>query len=256
MNTNAEKGAYPRSWSTETEYDPNHHIMQLKNKDYLPAAERLRWFVNDQRALIRAGLATCSYIVKATLVDIDTERGYAHFSCYVRDVLGNETTMYGSETAKDFPDYAEKASTKAMARALLTLGYGTAFAPDMDEGERVADSPIERRASTSRPAVSPPAPATGRAQKATADFSSARVPADQQCELFDKLKATFGFDGYEAMDAWLDARVRGAETPRGAIGALPLRKGEADLNMAEQSLILGILAAQSKTNGTTAAVRH
>lgn len=49
--------------------------------------------------------------------------------------------MYGSESAKDFADYAEKASTKSVGRALLALGYGTAFAPEMDEGDRVVDTP-------------------------------------------------------------------------------------------------------------------
>ena len=57
--------------------------------------------------------------------------------------------MYGSEAAKDFADYAEKASTKSLGRALLALGYGTAFAPEMDEGERVVDSPVRRPAQAS-----------------------------------------------------------------------------------------------------------
>jgi hypothetical protein len=54
-------------------------------------------------------------------------------------------TRYGSESAKDFADYAEKASTKSLGRALLALGYGTAFASEMDEGARVVDSPVVRR---------------------------------------------------------------------------------------------------------------
>jgi hypothetical protein len=33
---------------------------------------------------------------------------------------------------------------------LLALGYGTAFAPEMDEGERVVDSPVERRTGGAR----------------------------------------------------------------------------------------------------------
>jgi hypothetical protein len=75
---------------------------------------------------------------------MDREAGWAHFRTYVRDVLGNEATMYGSESARDFGDFSEKASTKSLGRALLALGYGTAFAPEMDEGERVVDSPVDR----------------------------------------------------------------------------------------------------------------
>ena len=39
----------------------------------------------------------------------------------------------------------EKAETKAVGRALAMLGYGTQFAPELDEGERIVDSPVERK---------------------------------------------------------------------------------------------------------------
>ena len=67
--------------------------------------------------------------------------------------------MYGSESAKDFPDYAEKAATKSLGRALLALGYGAGSAPELDEGERVVDSPVARpnvtRQSGTRPTEAP-----------------------------------------------------------------------------------------------------
>src|SRR5690349_6813992 len=139
------KAEFPLNWRIGQDFDPNDHLMQLKGRDYLNVQSRLLWFIRDQRALIVAGLATMPYIVRSELVEQDREAGWAHFKTYVRDVLGNETTMYGSESAKDFGDYAEKASTKSLGRALLALGYGTGFAPEMDEGERVVDSPVERR---------------------------------------------------------------------------------------------------------------
>jgi hypothetical protein len=43
-----------------------------------------------------------------------------------------------------------KASTKSLGRALLALGYGTAFASEMDEGARVVDSPVVRREAMQR----------------------------------------------------------------------------------------------------------
>ena len=82
--------------------------------------------------------------------------------------------MYGSETAKDFPDYAEKASTKSLGRALLALGYGTAFAPEMDEGERVVDTPVERRPTDARQRT--PQPHTA-AQMNNAPASTSDTPA-------------------------------------------------------------------------------
>jgi hypothetical protein len=140
-----QQNAYPSNWRIGQDFDPNQHLMQLKGRSYLNVQNRLLWFIRDQRALIVAGLAQVPYVVNSELVEMDREAGWAHFKTYVRDVLGNEVTMYGSEAAKDFPDFAEKASTKSLGRALLALGYGTAFAPEMDEGERVVDSPVERR---------------------------------------------------------------------------------------------------------------
>ena len=135
----------PASWRIASDYDPNEHMMFLKGKAYLDVANRLLWFVRDQRDFIVRGCATCNYIVRTELVEQDREAGFAQFKTYVRDVLGNEATMYGSETAKDFGDYAEKASTKSLGRALAMLGYGTAAAPEMDEGDRIVDSPVERK---------------------------------------------------------------------------------------------------------------
>ena len=55
------------------------------------------------------------------------------------------STGHGSESAKDFGDYLEKAETKAVGRALAMLGFGTQFAADeLDEGERIVDSPVDR----------------------------------------------------------------------------------------------------------------
>src|SRR5690242_7134245 len=141
---------YPDNWRISPDYDPNQHLMNLKGRDYLNVQNRLLWFIRDQRDFIVRGLATTSYCIRTELIEQDREAGYAHFKTYVRDVLGNEATMYGSESAKDFADYAEKASTKSLGRALLALGYGTAFAPEMDEGERVVDSPVDRRRTASR----------------------------------------------------------------------------------------------------------
>src|SRR5262249_18348122 len=84
--------------------------------------------------------------------------------------------MYGSEAVKDFADYAEKASTKSLGRALLALGYGTAFASEMDEGERVVDSPVERRAQPLRVRAAPEAPVPHTVREAPA-AAAAAAPA-------------------------------------------------------------------------------
>jgi len=86
---------YPGNWRIAADYDPNQHLMNLKGRDYLNVQNRLLWFIRDQRDFIVRGLATTSYVVRTELVEQDREAGFAHFKTYVRDVLGNESTMYG-----------------------------------------------------------------------------------------------------------------------------------------------------------------
>ncbi len=174
--------SFPSNWRIGQDFDPNEHLMQLKGRDYLNVQNRLLWFIRDQRALIVAGLAKVPYVVQTDLVEMDRGTSWAHFKTYVRDVLGNEATMYGSEAAKDFADYAEKASTKSLGRALLALGYGTAFAPEMDEGERVVDSPVERERRTTsarerQASVIREAPTTREPREATAGAAAPVRPS-------------------------------------------------------------------------------
>ncbi len=185
---------YPANWLIAQDYNPNDHLMNLKGKDYLNVQNRLIWFIRDQRALIAQGLATTAYVIRNELVEQDREAGWAHFKTYVRDVLGNEATMYGSESAKDFPDYAETAATKSLGRALLALGYGAGSAPELDEGERVVDSPVARpNASRLRPSEPQPVrrePAT--AAPANTGGEREQPATEQQLVSIRKLSVALG----------------------------------------------------------------
>ncbi|MDE3230001.1 MAG: hypothetical protein KGO05_08955 [Chloroflexota bacterium] len=183
---------FPSNWLIAPDFDPKDHLMNLKGRDYLNVQSRLLWFIRDQRALIAAGLARGPYTVSTELVELDREAGWAHFKTVARDVLGNESVMYGSESQKDFADYIEKASTKSLGRALLGLGYGTAFAPEMDEGERVVDAPVDRRAAGAKRAAPSAASTAPRRQSVireapiaepvaeAASAASAEPPATEQ----------------------------------------------------------------------------
>lgn len=113
-------------------FKPEEHLICLKGKDYLPVAWRLVWFRSEH-----------------PIWSIETEEreiteNSARFGAIIRDDDGRVlSTGTGSETLKDFRDYIEKAETKAIGRALATLGYGTQFAPELEEGERIVDSPID-----------------------------------------------------------------------------------------------------------------
>lgn len=115
-------------------FDPNQHMMNLKGKSYLPVAARLAW-LREQHPDAHV------------ITDLrEHEPGYALFMATVTlPDGGGSATGWGSETVKDFPDYLEKAETKALGRALAALGFGTLHASELDEGGAVADSPVERR---------------------------------------------------------------------------------------------------------------
>jgi len=138
-------------------FDPKEHLMNLKGKDYLQVMWRLVWFREDKPL----------WSIETEPVQL-TDTG-ARFRATIKDENGRTVqTGYGSETARDFGDFYEKAETKAVGRALAMLGYGTQFtALELDEGERIVDSPAEVRKPEQKPqAAAPKQDAAKNAQKA------------------------------------------------------------------------------------------
>lgn len=128
---------------SEGKFDPAPHLIRLPGRggkgptDYLPVAARIAWFRADHPDgvidLIAHQIDERIAIFKATVNN--AERGYA--------------AGWGSETPQDFKDYIEKASTKALGRALAAMGYGTLQAGDeLDEGARIVDAPQTRQDGT------------------------------------------------------------------------------------------------------------
>jgi hypothetical protein len=111
-------------------------LVNLKGKDYLMVGHRLQWF-NEVEQRFR---------IETEFLLITEEQTVARAKVTVFDTEGREvkTAMATKrETKKDFPDHTEKAETSAVGRALAMLGYGTQFAlSDLDEGDRLADSPV------------------------------------------------------------------------------------------------------------------
>ena len=63
----------------------------------------------------------------------------------IKDATGRIiATARKKETEVGFPDYIEKAETGAIGRALAMCGYGTLQAPEFDESDRLADTPVEK----------------------------------------------------------------------------------------------------------------
>jgi len=100
---------------------------------YLPVAARIAWFRKDHpywSILTKAvQLADKAIVMKVIIKDM-TESIIA--------------TARKKETEIGFPDYIEKAESGAIGRALAMCGYRTLQAPEFNEEERLADSPVEK----------------------------------------------------------------------------------------------------------------
>jgi hypothetical protein len=113
---------------------PNGQVRYEKTEaDYFPVAARIAWFRREHPlwSIITEieQLGNKAVVMKAT----------------IKDMLGTViATARKKETEIGFPDYIEKAETGAIGRALAMCGYGTLQAPEFDEQDRLADTPVEK----------------------------------------------------------------------------------------------------------------
>lgn len=133
-------------------YDPSKHLIRVQgNREYLPVAQRLVWFREVHP----------DWGIQCELVQLDWEAKRAVCKATIRAEDGRIIAEgYKQEDAKGFPDFLEKSSTGAVGRALALCGFGTQFAPELDEGGDVADAPREARGTrepTAAPTVTPAA---------------------------------------------------------------------------------------------------
>lgn len=112
-------------------------LIALKGKDYLMVGHRIQWFNEEvERFNINTEflLLTDEQTVARATVSIFSKEG----------VLLKSATATKRETMRDFPDHTEKAETSSIGRAVALLGFGTQFAlSDLEEGNRLADSPLQ-----------------------------------------------------------------------------------------------------------------
>lgn len=115
-------------------------FLNLKGKDYLQVAHRIVWF-REQHP---------DWAIQTTIVKF--EQDYALVSSEILNTDGKVlATGHKMQTAKGFPGgYLEKAEAGAVGRALAFLGFGTAFAQELEEDDgnddmsALADSPLPR----------------------------------------------------------------------------------------------------------------
>lgn len=188
------------SMSQGARFNPHEHLMQIKNKngasDYLPVQWRLVWF--------REACPDGTIETEMLHLDLDKEmeeetyvwnqekkrsekvvkvaKGVAIFRATVKDGKGGVAIGTKMEKAVSFPDFLEKSETGAIGRALAALGYGTQFAPELSEGDRIVDSPVEAET----PRLPAPTRSNGQQQGQMSDMATTqkthRIEAERETE--------------------------------------------------------------------------
>src|SRR3954466_8896852 len=148
-----------------TVFEPARFLSRVNGSEYLEVKWRLVW-LRDRHP---------NASVETELVSLVDDTAVFRARVVVPD--GGSATGWGSENARDFRDFLEKAETKAIGRALAALGFGTQFCPDFEFGAavgRVVDSPVktptrsganaspDRQDTASVAAIGPDQPATQR----------------------------------------------------------------------------------------------
>jgi hypothetical protein len=143
-------------------FDPKRHVIKVQgNREYLPVSARLIWFRQEHP----------DWGIVTEPIEINLEKQYAIFMARIFNAEGKlMATATKMENIRGFGDYIEKAETGSVGRALALCGYGTQFAPELEEGGRMADSPYPMGGNrfASRPAAPMNRPEPVRAERAEA----------------------------------------------------------------------------------------
>lgn len=121
------------SEQSASRFDVRKHLIRVQGgREYLPVASRLVWFREEHP----------DWLIVTSPFEINTEKQYAIFKAEICNEEGTIiATGYKMENRAGFKDWLEKSETGAIGRALAVCGYGTQFAPELEEGERLVDSP-------------------------------------------------------------------------------------------------------------------
>ena len=121
-------------------------LIDLKGKDYLNAQYRVVWF-REEHPLGR--------IETDRLSEAPNQVTYRATVWVDGQILANADKTLVVKVPTDY----EKCETMAIGRALALCGYGTQFAAaDLDEGDDVSDSPVDRSQAVKQSRVTPSAP--------------------------------------------------------------------------------------------------
>jgi hypothetical protein len=125
------------SKTVKTEKGTELPLVNLKGKDYLMVAYRLQWLTEKET----------NYVIDTKILTSDENHATVQATVSILNSEGKivrRANATKTEEKTSFADFLEKAETGAIGRALAMLGFGTQHAlADLDEGERIVDSPLK-----------------------------------------------------------------------------------------------------------------
>lgn len=129
--------------TVKTEKGTELPLINLKGKSYLMVAHRLQWLAESKD----------KFVIETEIKEQTADSATVRAVVAVLDEQGKivrKASATKVEAKAHFPDFVEKAETAAIGRALAMIGFGTQHAlADLDEGERLADSPVVQIKKTS-----------------------------------------------------------------------------------------------------------
>lgn len=175
-------------------------LLNLRGKEYLQVAHRIIWFRErypDGRIDTEAIEVKDTHSVFKATISVPNELGI-----YVKIADG-----WKREDKAHFQDHIEKASTGAIGRALALCGFGTQFAHELDEEERLADAPLPNPKKPRDPSFNtPPSQNTPSYNERRAQKMSEPMTEKQRSEM-KRLGDEIGMSASERMDFLQDRGI-------------------------------------------------
>lgn len=118
--------------------------MDIKGKDYLQVAYRILWFREEHP----------DWSIETEM--LMSSQTSSTFKAIIKDESGRiRATAHSYEDKQGFDSHTEKAETAAIGRALSFVGYGTQFAPDLQDDKKLSDAPIQKTLKHEPPKADP-----------------------------------------------------------------------------------------------------
>ena len=215
-------------------------LLNLKGKDYLQVPHRIVWFREDHPDWV---------------FDVSFVQANDKFVIAKATILDSEGRVRASahkvEHFAHFADAYEKCETGAIGRALAMIGYGTQFATELSEDDRIVDSPQlppERRAaersshdpgkdtpSTSKPVK--PVKTREIKNEATGEVRSVSDPGSYSVKFgkkhYGKTLNQMGYEEVSGYLAWIKKETEGSGKPMSPEGVDFVEHAEAFLKTYE-----------------------